>query len=1096
MARTPWTPWHKAVTLREDVRSGELSLAIFAADLYHVIMGRAKPVYQDPKEFFALTYPTHALRNLARDVATRLAGNNDKAVRQLALPYGGGKSHTLITLYQLVVDPERLPDLPSVREFKATIGFTPPRARVAALAFDKLDVEKGMEVKSPGGQIRWLRQPWSVLAYQLAGTEGLRSLHADGRDEERNTPPAEPLLEGILRMAMKDGDAVLILVDEVLMYAREIGATDISARTRLADFFQYLTQAVNKVQRSALVASLLAADPRKHDEIGREIAQGLSDIFARQREEMVQPVGKEDVAELLRRRFFTPDSIRDIQSFKPHIVTALKGLESLDEQTSKEGRSAEKRFLDSYPFHPDLTDLFYSKWTQLEGFQKARGILRTFALGLRDAETWDDSILVGPSIFLTKPNEPGLSEAARELATVADNAGIEGRPHNWDGIIQGEFEKARQIQDEFPVLKGREIEQSVFATFLHSQPETRRALTRELLLLIGPSRPDKITLEKALKRWTQVSWFLDETEIGTVEEGNGAGLPKAWRLGFKPNLRQMHADAVENRVPGDLVEAKLLDEIQKAKQLTAGASGAGARVHTLPSRPADIADDGEFHFAILGPKAASDSGKPSAEAKRFLDETTGPDRPRVYRNALVLATPSRDGLELLRQSIRDYLGWEEVRAVLKDEKIDPIREQMLSMHVDAARNAIAGVVQQAYSIVVTISERNEAQAFKISVSGEPLFAKIKKEGKARIEETAVSAEALLPEGPYNLWRAGETTQWAKNLVGAFAQFPHLPKMLSRDAIIDTIARGTADGVFVIQLKRPDHSVATWWRALPEKAVLNDPGLEVVLPEAAILTELEPELLAPGRVPGLWKGDTITVSQLRAFFSGTVVVNVPRNGYEERVTIPKATIDVIDTAILSAVREGKLWLMAGPASIWQEEVPTGVLTSDATLRAPPLPIGAPQLLPAVLPEAWKGESTTAETLAIVLAQKHGVSLPWPLVRAAIDGALRARLIELASDSLTWPCGYQVARTIKLKLPEHATPPAPAPTGVRVARAELRVKGIQDLADAASELLKLSAGHALTFRIEIQLGGESAPPPEAMIDAINARLASISQELKLG
>src|SRR6266513_4590204 len=297
MAKNPWTPWHQVVKLREDVRSGELSLAIFAADLYHVIMGRAKPVYQDPREFFALTYPTHALRGLAKDVVTRLAGQNDKAVRQLALPYGGGKTHTLITLYHLVQDPKHLPDVASVLEFEATFGFKPPKARVAALAFDKLDVEKGMEVKGPDGKTRWLRQPWSILAYQLAGAEGLKSLHADGKEEERETPPAEPLLEAVLRIPAQHGEAVLILIDEVLMYAREKVATDLTARSRLVDFFQYLTQAVNEVDRCALVASLLASDPRKHDDVGREIAQSISDIFARQREEMVQPVGKEDVAE-------------------------------------------------------------------------------------------------------------------------------------------------------------------------------------------------------------------------------------------------------------------------------------------------------------------------------------------------------------------------------------------------------------------------------------------------------------------------------------------------------------------------------------------------------------------------------------------------------------------------------------------------------------------------------------------------------------------------------------------------------------------------------------------------------------------------------
>ena len=45
--------------------------------------------------------------------------------------------------------------------------------RVAALPFDKLDVEKGMEISDPVGNVRWLKQPWSVLAWQIAGAHGL-----------------------------------------------------------------------------------------------------------------------------------------------------------------------------------------------------------------------------------------------------------------------------------------------------------------------------------------------------------------------------------------------------------------------------------------------------------------------------------------------------------------------------------------------------------------------------------------------------------------------------------------------------------------------------------------------------------------------------------------------------------------------------------------------------------------------------------------------------------------------------------------------------------------------------------------------------------
>lgn len=65
-----------------------------------------------------------------------------------------------------------------------------PQTRVAVLAFDKLDVEKGMEIRDPAGATRWLKHPWSVLAFQIAGTDGLRLLHAEGKDQERDSAPA------------------------------------------------------------------------------------------------------------------------------------------------------------------------------------------------------------------------------------------------------------------------------------------------------------------------------------------------------------------------------------------------------------------------------------------------------------------------------------------------------------------------------------------------------------------------------------------------------------------------------------------------------------------------------------------------------------------------------------------------------------------------------------------------------------------------------------------------------------------------------------------------------------------------------------------
>lgn len=1102
MQSLSWTPWHQVVHLRDDLRSGALSLASFAADLYEVAMRKGRrPIYEDPEQFFALTYPTYNLRELAKDVVLRLAGKNEKAIRQLELTYGGGKTHTLITLYHLVNDPAALPDLPAVQEFIQHCGMTPPKARVALLPFDKLDVEKGMEVRGPEGTVRWLKQPWSVLAYQLAGDAGLRLLHAEGEAEERETAPAENLLVELLRLPEQEGLAVLILVDEVLMYAREKVGMDPAWRGRLVNFFQYLTQAVTRVDHCAMVASLLATDPRKSDTLGKELTQELYAIFRREREEGVQPVLKDDVAEVLRRRFFTPDSIRDREAFRPHVVAALQGMGTLDEQTDKEGKAAEERLLQSYPFHPDLTEIFYTKWTNLEGFQRTRGVLRTFALALRDAEGWDTAPLIGTNVFLAVPGSAGLSEAARELTGIAGTEEYEGKRQDWSAILLGEMEKMQAVQQEYPGLAHREGEQAVLATFLHSQPVGQKARTRDLFLLLGQTHPDKIELEKVLHRWTELSWFLDEEVVQEGGEDKSA-LPRAWRLGSRPNLTQMHHDACQNRVPAELVEVELAAAIEKLSSLTAGAKGPGARVHVMPKAPGDVGDDGEFHYVILGPEAACDPGQPGELARRFLSETTGPDKPRVNKNALILAAPSLGGLEQARQAVLAKLGWQEVQTQLQQQqslaKADPLRWQLLLNKLKLAEQAVPAAIRQAYTTVIAWSNRGEVEAFKVAVEDRNLFEIIKGDKRARLQETAISADALLPGGPYDLWREGETSRWLKDLVGAFAEHPRLPKMLNRQAILDTLIAGCLEGAFVFRIKRPDGSVRTFWRSRPEEALLKEPGLEVVLPEAATLSELSSALLSPGVLPELWPAHPeqgaepeITLQTLYDYFAGGHVVQVQREGYTEPVAIPTVPAAVLHGAVEDAVKSGRLWLLSYTASLWKEAIPTGLLTAPARLLPPPASISPVAILPPNLPEAWEAHGTTAMALANALANRAGKPLPWPLVRETIDGALRSYL-EPTVDSGTWPCEYAGAQHAKIRVRES---PAPIPSllsgGAWVQEAELSTDALQDLADEIGEVFKAAAGHDLKVYVRFQLGGL---PPEDVVAHVKQALGRVSPEFE--
>jgi hypothetical protein len=81
-----------------------------------------------------------------------------------------------------------------------------------------------------------------------------------------------------------------------------------------------------------------------------------------------------------------------------------------------------------------------------------------------------------------------------------------------------------------------------------------------------------------------------------------------------------------------------------------------------------------------------------------------------------LLCPSKTGLEVAEAKIRDYLAWETVRDELKKQEeggsVDAARMQTLVMNIEKAKGRVPEAIRQAYSTVVTVSEKNDVQAFK------------------------------------------------------------------------------------------------------------------------------------------------------------------------------------------------------------------------------------------------------------------------------------------------------------------------------------------------------------------------------------------------
>ena len=941
--------WHEHCVLRDDVRQGTLTLAEFAADLYGVRTGTAPNVYRRADQFFSRTYPTHKLKTLVRDVFQRLSGRGGKPVIDVQVTYGGGKTHALIALLHLAERGIELKSHSTVKEFMGFIGVDPlPQARVALLPFDKFDVRAGLSVYGPDGRQQQVKTPWGALAYQLAGDEGLAKVAA-----YEISSPAEPLLVELLKTPQTEGLSTLILIDETLLYMRNAVNDDPRQLGILQDFFQLLTQAASRVDRAALVASLITSDIVADDPTGVQVLDAIGGVF-RRIGETVEPVSQEDISELLRRRLFEDVPLEETRRA---VVDSLAGaMQKLPLRDSQKDQEAHDRLLKSYPFHPDLLDVFYQKWTQLDKLQRTRGILRMFATALKASDGKDPSPFVGPNTLLGPDGE--LSEAVRELIEACDEA------DKWPQILTGELQKAREVQGNLPLLKGQEIEGAVLSTFLHSQPLGQKADLGDLYLLLAHPDIDTISVEEGLSKWREVSWFLREDR-------------DIWALGTTPNLTSVH-----NRAMGRLTEDRINDDLEKRiRDAKLGQNPDDVAVHALPDSHADISDNPELHFVIVGSEYPAVPGEDvSKSLKAFFD--------RTYPNNVIILAPEQSRLAGLRSRIRKILGWQGIES---GDEINLLTETQKSLLRQRKRDDEAGIIdsiKSTYSVLITADEAGEIKARSLPSGANSPFERAKTflVEEERLLTTSLDPDLLAPDSYLELWGNDETSKPVQGLYRMFASLPRLPRLLGRGVFVETLQRGVTEGRIVLRSVRPDGSHHTYWRESPAAEDLSNRDLEIVPIEHAELHNLNPELLRPGRLPELWQGEdtSITVVAIREFFGGD---NVPKLASDE----------ILFGAIRDAVEAGFLMAHHRNGTYLEEAIPDAELSDDLELFPPIAPISGAELSRNTLPEAWEtGTSSVGKVVEALVASK-GMPIPWRLVVDAVNDGLSKNLFEITEGT---------------------------------------------------------------------------------------------------
>ena len=362
-------PWYKVVTLRKEVREGRsFSPDEFAIALEQVVDGTAPEDYSDPNQFFSRTCFTRALTDHTGMVLRRLTGEtaNTSPVVTLVTQFGGGKTHTLTTLYHLARAGEEAARFPGVPELLRTAGITQaPSARVGVFVGNAWDPRDGEET------------PWIALARQLAGDEGVAALGSSAR----TTPPGT---DAITRMFAAANAPVLVLFDEVLNF--------VNRHRQMAEsfhaFIQNLTVAVPRTSHAAAVISL----PRSQVEMtdwDQQWQERITKVVRRVAQDLIAN-DEAEIGEVVRRRLFDnlgPENVRkrvaksyaqwcfERSAFLPPEWTAVDTASS----GAKAKEFLKERFLACYPFHPATLSVFQRKWRALSQYQQTRGTLAMLA---------------------------------------------------------------------------------------------------------------------------------------------------------------------------------------------------------------------------------------------------------------------------------------------------------------------------------------------------------------------------------------------------------------------------------------------------------------------------------------------------------------------------------------------------------------------------------------------------------------------------------------------------------------------------------------------------------------------------------------------
>ena len=772
--------WREVIEPHDDVTSGRFEMAQYAADLHQVWRGAAATEYGDPTEFYRRTFITDGLGKLITGAAERFAGAGGDPVVKLQTNFGGGKTHALIALYHLAGTSEAS-DLPGVEDLLSRTGLQLSSGGVRRAVLVGHQLEPGSASRKADGTV--INTMWGELAWQLGGV----SAYSRIADADRSGTSPGAALGDLLRECAP----CLILIDEWVAYARQLyGQQGLPAGTFDAhfSFAQALADAVAATPRALLVATIPASQIEVGGEGGQAALTRLENLFARV-EANWRTASTEESFEIVRRRLFKPLSAAGARQ-REAVVAAfaeLYGVNSGEFPSDCREGDYRRRMLAAYPVHPELFDRLFGEWSNLERFQRTRGVLRLMAKVIHSLWMNEDAnLLIMPG---TIPVDD--ADVAAEMTRYLDDG--------WRPVLEVDVDGPKALSwrldsENAPLGRysaARRVARTVYFGSAPSQQAANKGLDDRSIKL-GCVQPGErpATFGDALRRLSDRAMYLYRDAS------------RYW-YALAPTVTRLAQDRAAELKPLDVDE-----EIRRRLGPQATRRGEFEAVHPCPRSPGDVPDEDTARLVIIDPGSEHDRRSDDSKAKEFattvLDERAS--GARRHRNMVVLLAPDSARLLELREATRQWLAWDSIQRDSEALNLDAFQTRQVETKAEEFDETVDQRIAETYQWVLNPDQPEDDptgpmvwDTFRLPSPGVRRAGSGAESLAERVSRKLIAEEGLVSgySGPRLRLDIERVPLWRGDHVGVaqlwedYTQYLYLPRLRDRSVLEEAVRDGVA-----------------------------------------------------------------------------------------------------------------------------------------------------------------------------------------------------------------------------------------------------------------------------------------------------------------